>query len=173
MLPLSDPRWNALTGGYRIPYDPRPALQRLAASPAAASSWEELWNELHHQGDLGSASYAAVPVLVDIFANVPRHWQFYALLATIELERGRRTNPPLSDWLEVPYREAWASARGYALEDLKDAQDPLLIRSALAVLAFAARQTKRGALLIDLDEGELDDLLDNRMEWSTLYRVAG
>lgn len=52
-----------MEGGYRLPYDPRPALDRLATVDVAAA-WAELWQELYHQGDVGEASYAAVPELV-------------------------------------------------------------------------------------------------------------
>ena len=110
MLDLSDPRWAGLTGGYRRPYDPRPALQQLRVNPVAESAWDELWSELHHQGDLGDASYASVPVLVEIFDAAPRSWRFYALLACIELERRRRSNPPVPTWIESSYNEAWAIA---------------------------------------------------------------
>jgi len=64
---LTDARWSMLAGGYRIPYDPRPALSKLAANFADKSAWDELWNELHHQGNVGEASYAAVTALVDIY----------------------------------------------------------------------------------------------------------
>ena len=66
MLSLDDPRWRTLRGGYRVPYDPTPALRRLAAEWVNEPAWEELWNELHHQGDLDEASYAALTVIVNL-----------------------------------------------------------------------------------------------------------
>jgi hypothetical protein len=60
-----DPRWRALKGGYREIYDPTPALARLESGVALGEAWEELWNELHHQGDVGEASYTVVPGLVE------------------------------------------------------------------------------------------------------------
>ena len=61
-----DPRWRTLAGGYRTPYAPTPALARFESGTRLAETWDELWNELHHQGDVGEASYAAVPALVEI-----------------------------------------------------------------------------------------------------------
>jgi len=46
-----------------IPYDPQPALDRVASDRSAAL--DELWENLYHQGDVDSASYSAVPWLVD------------------------------------------------------------------------------------------------------------
>lgn len=40
-------------GGYRIPYDASAPLIQLEAGRHV---WDELWNELHHQGDVGDAS---------------------------------------------------------------------------------------------------------------------
>ena len=46
---------NQLIGGYRIPYDPSPALERLSID--RDSAMEELWQNLYHQGDVDTASY--------------------------------------------------------------------------------------------------------------------
>jgi hypothetical protein len=69
MLPLFDAKWAKLTGGYRVPYDPSAALSRLEQGQDV---WPELWNELHHQGDVGEDSDAAVPHLVRIAATAPQ-----------------------------------------------------------------------------------------------------
>lgn len=56
MLKLDDPRWSEMEGGYRIPFDPRPLFGKLQANQDVETVWNELWNELHHQGDVGEAS---------------------------------------------------------------------------------------------------------------------
>lgn len=61
-MDFDDIGWAGLLGGYRVPYDPRNALRRLEGGDAEAA-WQELWAELYHQGDVGEASYAAVPHL--------------------------------------------------------------------------------------------------------------
>lgn len=105
---LTDPKWTSLAGGYGDLYDPRPALSKIAAGVAVSSVWEELWNELHHQGDVGEASYAAVTALVEIYSDGrPLDWNLFALCATIEVERHRRRNPLLPEWLHDDYATAW------------------------------------------------------------------
>jgi hypothetical protein len=66
VLSFDDERWNHLTGGYKTLFDPRPSLRNVESQQNTATAWEELWEELHHQGDVGPASYAAVPELVRI-----------------------------------------------------------------------------------------------------------
>jgi len=80
-----------MKGGYNIPYNPVPVLLRLDKDLDAQS---ELWDNLHHQGDVGWASYAAVPQMARICKALPsRDWNPYALACTIEIERHRKTNP--------------------------------------------------------------------------------
>ena len=66
MLSFNDERWERLTGGYKVSFDPRPSLRQLESQQDTAAAWEELWEELHHQSNVGVASYAAVPELVRI-----------------------------------------------------------------------------------------------------------
>jgi hypothetical protein len=56
-MSLDDLRWQELHGGYRVPFDASELLRRLEQGQ---DIWDELWQELHHQGDVGEASYAAV-----------------------------------------------------------------------------------------------------------------
>ncbi len=172
-MDYDDPRWSGLAGAYGRPYDPRPALKRLEAQPDCAEAWEELWNELHHQGDVGEASYAAVPVLVAIRKRTRSPgWNLYALAATIEVERHRAANPPLPEWLEQDYRCSWQDLLSLALDDLRSTPDPLLLRSALSVVALAKGNVELGALLIMLDESETHEWLEEQLGWSALYAPA-
>ena len=89
-----------LIGGYRIPYDANPALDRLSSDRAAALS--ELWENLYHQGDVGTASYAAVPTLV-------RNGEL-SLVAAIEVARQSEQNDEVPDHLVDGYNSALEEA---------------------------------------------------------------
>jgi hypothetical protein len=170
MPSFDDSRWAGLSGGYRIPYDPRPALRRLEANWRDEAAWSELWNELHHQADVGEASYAAVPALVAIGRSVPeRGWNFYGLVATIEAERHARDNPAIPNWLVDEYRSAWAELLSLALDELRTTRDPYVVQTALAVISLAKGLTKLGFLISDLDESELGEFLDERAAWQERY----
>jgi len=167
---LDDPRWAGLNGGYRIPYDPRLALRRLEANWRDEEAWSELWDELHHQADVGEASYAAIPALVAIGGRVAeRGWNFYGLAATIESERHARDNPPIPSWLVDDYRSAWAELLLLALDELRTTRDPDVIQTGLAVISLAKGQTKIGFLISVLDESELDELLGEGIVWDEYY----
>jgi hypothetical protein len=53
MLRFDDERWNHLTGGYKTQFDRRPCLKKIESQQDTAAAWQELWEELHHQGDVG------------------------------------------------------------------------------------------------------------------------
>jgi hypothetical protein len=144
-MKLDSPNWHGLLGGYRTPYDPRPALSKLMVHPADKDAWSELSDKLHHQGDVGTASYAAVPVILGALENVvPRPTDAYWLIGSIE--EGRRNifprqppfeaNPVLPGWLEESYKQAWTKLFKWALNDLGDASNPESIQGLLAVIAL-------------------------------------
>jgi hypothetical protein len=171
MIKYDDPKWKEMQGGYRLPYDPTPALRKLESGTDVEFAWDDLWNNLHHQGDVGEASYAAVPHLVRIHKeNCHLDWNLYALVSTIEIERHRKTNPDLPSWAEPEYREALETLMTCGLEDIKDADDPTTVQAILGAIALAKGSVKLGALISTLDESEADEYLDSYLGWSEIYR---
>jgi len=170
MISNNDPRWVSLTGGYRVPYDPRPALERLRADGRNPEAWSELWNELHHQGDLGEVSYVTVVELAKIReSTVLPSEQLFGLVSTIEVERHRRSNPPVPDWLVQDYADAWRALLEFAFRDLKASDDPGALQSALAVVALARGQTALGTLVWYHDAETLEEYLNEHLAWTELY----
>jgi hypothetical protein len=167
VLPLDDPKWKLLAGGYRTAYDASAALSRFERG---ANVWGELWNELHHQGDVGEASYAAVPHLVRIAALAKsRDFNMWSLISTIEIERHRKSNPPLPEWLRESYALAWANALRLAARDVADATDTDTVQALLGVIAIAKGSLKLGALISHLDASELNEIVEEYYAWSELY----
>lgn len=130
--------------------------------------WDELWDEPHHQGDVDTASYAAVPHLVRL-AKDKRDFNLYALVGVIEVKRHRKSNPPIPDWLLLDYPQAWRDLTALALQDLTGPCNSSLLQPALTVLALAKGLTQFGAVLLRLDESEIDELAEERLAWSELY----
>jgi hypothetical protein len=159
MLALDDVRWKQMTGGYKGPYDPRPALVLLESNGADETAWDELWSELHHQGDVGEASYAAVPHLVRIYRKHGRpDWNTYAIVATVELARDSSGNPPVPEWLAGGYRRALDDLAAVALAQLPDAADSETVRSMLAIVAIWKGARTYGHVLAELTEDEVQEL---------------
>lgn len=147
-------------GGYRREYDPRPVLAALRAGTDVAGNWSELWEELHHQGNVGEASYAAVIVLADWATDTaPIDWNLFALATTVEMARQTVENPPIPDLLAGEYAAAWAKLFSAALALLPGATDETLISASLAVVAVHKGQASL-ARMACLSESERKDMLD-------------
>lgn len=167
MLSLEDKKWQELHGGYRTPYDVSVALRSMQDG---VDVWDELWEELHHQGDVDIASYAAVPQLVRIACNrTGRDWNFYGLISIIEVARHRKGNPAVPQWLKADYDSAWAKISALALIDIDSKIDSTTTHAILGAVALAKGELKLGAMLSGLDESELDEWLEERLGWSELY----
>nr|WP_246748589.1 hypothetical protein [Rhizobium setariae] len=132
-----------------------PALRRLETGDVDAA-WKELWNNLHHQGDVGTASYAAVPEIVRIAVELDfRDWNAYALVATIDECRLDDGNPELSPSAGMPYFAALTKLAEKGASEILASDDALLTRSILAVLAFAKGASHVGSFaLLATDEQE-------------------
>jgi hypothetical protein len=158
---LSDPRWPSLTAGYRVPYDASIPLRALASGNAPQPIWDELWQELHHQGDVGEASYAAAPHLVTICIDRRSiDWNLFALVATIEACRDSSDNPPMPNWLAATYAQAWEKLFQFGIEALRTPRDELTVRSIMGVIAIHRGLRKLGRLIGEFDSSEIDEIYD-------------
>jgi hypothetical protein len=149
MLPLDDQRWKNYKGGYGIAYDASVPLRQLFMSGASETLWEELWNELHHQGNLGAASYAAVPHLLEFARTRPKlDWNVFALIAVIELERPHTLSvpPELSD----AYFQSIADIAKILAGHPDISWSDLLMQSAAACIALARGQREFARVYLEL-----------------------
>ncbi len=139
-------------------YDPRPALLRIENGDPAA--WQELWEDLHHQGDVDLASYAAVPHIVRI-QQTRRDVDYnpYGLIGCIELCRGVGNNPPLPEWLTNGYWDAWSRVSSLACRDLGQTDNSTTVIAILGALALAKKQRVVGEVLMDFTQDELTEMV--------------
>ncbi len=159
MLSFDDPRWTELEAGYRIPTDLRPLLRRLESDRDTEATWHELWEELYHQGDVGAGSFAAIPHLVRIHPlRRAIDWNTYALVATIELARGKAGNPDVPDWMREPYDAALRELAQIGLQELPRASDQEAVQSILALLAIVYGARTYGRILVEFSEDEVLEL---------------
>ena len=160
MLEFTDSRWRQLAGGRRTQFDPRQALGQLDSGVAVERAWSELWDGLHHQGDVDTAAYAAVPHLVRIHRRRDlSDWNTYAILGTIERARQAHRNPSILDWLGSGYQSAWSEIIELALRDLARSEDPLLVQAALGAIAMARGLRRTAEVLLDFTEDELEEMV--------------
>lgn len=163
MLSFDDPRWAELEAGYRTLTDLRPLLRQLETAPDSQQAWSALWEEVYHQGDVGSASYAVVPHVVRIHRlRGAVDWNAYALVASVEAARGVRDNPDVPPWARADYEAALREMAETGLSELPRAKSPEAARSILAVLALAFGARDYGCLLIEYSEDEVAEVLAGR-----------
>jgi hypothetical protein len=162
-LKLDDARWMTLEGGYRVPYDASHDLRALESGDDAAMS--RLWQQLHHQGDVGIASYAAVPSLVEIYTSRTRDWNFYGLVNLIEICR-HKNNPALPEWLELEYHGALRDLLNFAIQDVLQIEDAVTLRQVLASIAIGKGNIKVGESLCFPDESEVEAFVAREFEWT-------
>ena len=156
MLNFDDERWHHLAGGYKTPFDPRPSLRKLESQQDTAAAWGELWEELHHQGDVGDASYAAVPELVRIHrTGSAADWNLYGLVAVIELARTESENPEVPEWLREDYFRSIQELARIGTKDILLAEEPETKRAILSVIAIARGLRTHGRFLAIYSEDEL------------------
>ena len=156
MLALDDERWLQMNGGYKARFDPRPLLRRLESDKNTGPVWHALWDELHHQGDVGEASFAAVPHLVRLCIDRGEFdWNVYALTAVIELARDKNGNPDVPQWTRDSYFRAIRELAEVGCREILNASDPDHVRAILSVLAIERKLPSHARFLIAYAEDEL------------------
>jgi len=159
MISLEDDRWSTMTGGYKTLFDPRPLLRRLETESDPTAVWRELWDELHHQGDVGYASFAAVPFIVKNYRghDVP-DWNTYAITAIIELARNEGKNPDVPRWMADDYFHAIRRLAEIGTTEILQAESAEVVRAILAIIAIEKGLRAHGEFLMKYAEEELADI---------------
>jgi hypothetical protein len=138
MLSLDAKEWKELQGGYRLRYDASVPLRLLeSGSEPDEKIWDELWGNLYHQGDVGIASYAAVPQVFRIYQS--KGWLDYHLpnlARSVEEARRKDDNPDVPDWLRSDYEAALKEIVRYCLDRASEQSDKNFARALLLLIAI-------------------------------------
>ena len=110
LLSLESTRWSELEHAYGSAHDIPELLQRLSGVPKSeddGSPWFDLWSSLAHQGDVYSASFAAVPHVVQALASSPENadFNYFQFPAWVEICRQKK-GMTVPDDLTSSYFEA-------------------------------------------------------------------
>jgi hypothetical protein len=112
VLSLQSDRWSELQHAYGSAADVPALLSRLRELPKSEGTtepWFTLWSALAHQGDVYSASFAAVPHVVAALATAPSKADasFFQFPAWVEICRAKSQAEVPQD-LRAPYFESLA-----------------------------------------------------------------
>ena len=164
-MTLEDKLWKNLQGGYGTNYDASIPLKQLEGATDKAKIGkilEELWDELHHQGDVGLASYLAVPQLVRIGRDKGLFdWNLLGLCSVIEQQRHLGNNPPLPTEFKNYYENGLARLKQFIISNITRELDKETLRTALSALATCTGQIKLGKAILELDDDVLEEFLNN------------
>ncbi|HEX8251288.1 MAG TPA: hypothetical protein VF599_24155 [Pyrinomonadaceae bacterium] len=159
MIALDDEIWNKLLGGYQDAYNPVECLTRLYKDADDDEAWKELWEELHHQGDIGQASYAAVPHILEIERRARRfNWNGFALLAVIEQRRPSNDAPGAGE-IADGYKKAWDELLEVVASQPQKNWDDNLTTSILSCIAYARGQRAIACAALEMNERVARDFL--------------
>lgn len=167
MLHLDNEIWKTLKGGYKVPYDvsePLKALFKSESDLEIDSLIDELWNQLHHQGDVGLASYYAIPHLVLLASGIRMRQHALNLLnliVTIETARLNPNNPELPVGIEDDHDEAMHRLGILSFSLIKENWNLQIASTILSAIAVHKGEIAiaKGISLFD-DESVLQELLE-------------
>ncbi|HYL14772.1 MAG TPA: hypothetical protein VEV41_17145 [Terriglobales bacterium] len=81
----------------------------------------------------------------------------YAIVAIIELDRGKGTNPEVPKWLEEDYLRAIRELAEIGTTEISRTAEPDAVRAILGVIAIAKGLPTHGKFLVEYSEDEMLD----------------
>ena len=163
MLNLDSPRWAELKHAYGSAADIPPLLAELRTLPDSegeAEPWFTLWSALAHQGDVYSASFAAVPHVIEALAIDPphAHFAYFQFPAWVEICRVRKSMDVPVDLKDAYFAslkrlpELVAQAAAVAWDDDR-------LACALSAIAAASGRTAIAEAVLEISSDNAERLL--------------
>jgi hypothetical protein len=163
VLPLSSADWSSLTDAYGHAEHIPGLLRSLSTFPSSSGNsepWFSLWSALCHQGDVYSASFAAVPHIIQALSTSPKRagFDYFLLPAAVEVARVEKS-VAIPDALRASYVEALSRLPALASSAVQGQGDQILGQSALAAFAVGVGDVALARLLIEIDHGDIAEVL--------------
>ncbi|WP_353076136.1 hypothetical protein [Stenotrophomonas sepilia] len=168
LIALDDPRWAELQHAYGAADDIPELLANISIPKNERSeddpiedTWHELWSSLCHQGDVYSASFAAVPHIVNALPvdADSNDWQFISLAQSIETLRCHQ-GMELPAGLEPEYSQAIQRMGKHAAMLLATPQEAWKTSALFAAIAIAHGHTPMARLHTEIMSDEMDDAVN-------------
>ena len=154
MLSLDSPDWSRLSHAYGSAADIPALLAQLASLPSSkgeSEPWFSIWSALAHQGDVYSASFAAVPHVVAALASSPGNADssYFQFPAWVEICRAKsKTAVPAE--LQLSYHRALRQLPALAAAAASQLNEPGYLACALAAMAASAGQPVIAEAVLEL-----------------------
>jgi hypothetical protein len=164
MLSLESPRWAELSHAYGKALDIPALLRQLASLPSSAEDaepWFTLWSALAHQGDVYSASFAAVPHVVKALASNPAKadHSYFHFPAWVEICRVKN-EVAIPEDLRSAYFESLAQIPGLVAAASTRPWDSGFLSCTLAAIAAAKGQPVIAEAALELTPESAQEFLE-------------
>lgn len=164
-LALDSPRWGELEHAYGQASDIPDLLRQLETLPSGGNNdepWFSLWSALAHQGDVYSATFAAVPHVVRVLATSPRtagiaYFQFPAVAEAWRQQK----NVAIPDDLRAHYLAALAALPSLVALAAEREWDGEFLACALSAIAAAKGFGNVAEAVVEMTP----DVADEFTEW--------
>jgi hypothetical protein len=165
VLSLESSRWTELQHAYGAAADIPALLKQLGTLPSShadAEPWFTLWSALAHQGDVYSASFAAVPHVVDALASAPARadHSYFQFPAWVEICRVKN-QVEIPEDLQGGYFASLARLPALVAAAADHSWDAGFLTCALAAVAAAKGQAVVAEAVLELTP----DVAGEFMEW--------
>jgi len=156
MLSLDSSEWSELRHAYGSASDIPPLLRQLADLPDSsgqAEPWFSIWSALAHQGDVYSASFAAVPHVISALAAAPDRasYGYFQFPAWVEICR-QRQKMKVPDQLSSAYFDSLGRLPELVCAAASRTWDTDFLRSALSAVAVAKGAALMAEVIQELNE---------------------
>jgi hypothetical protein len=163
LLPLDSREWANLQHAYGNASDIPALLRQLEALPMSrgkAEPWESIWSSLAHQGDVYSASFAAVPHVVKALSSAPEEADlaYFQFPTWVEICR-QRHNISVQAELSAAYFAAIKMLAPLVCAVSENEWDEDFLSVALAALAISNGFATIAEAALDLNKELAGDFL--------------
>jgi hypothetical protein len=163
MLSLDSPAWSTLQHAYGRASDVPDLLRQLESFPSSegnAEPWFSIWSALAHQGDVYTASFAAVPHVVQVLASDPpaASFDYFRFPAWVEICRQRHAIA-VPDDLAGDYFDALKTLGNVVCAVIDKAWNRDFLVCALAALAVSKGFPLIGEAIQELDDSTAESFL--------------
>jgi hypothetical protein len=164
MLSLESRRWSELKHAYGTASDIPVLLHQLEQLPSSegdAEPWFSLWSALAHQGDVYSASFAAVPHVVQALARAPSQADpsYFQFPAWVEICRSRK-QVEIPEDLKRDYFDALSQLPGLVAAASTRPWDAGFLACALAAVAAAKHEPAMAEAVLELTPEVAEEFLE-------------
>lgn len=165
MLSLDDSRWSELQHAYGSAADIPALLKQLTGIPSSENDkepWFSLWSALAHQGDVYSASFAAVPHVIAALASAPLRadFSYFQFPAWVEVCRTKK-GVAVPDDIAPAYFESLSRLPALVAAASSRQWDEGFLCCALSAVAAAKGQPAVAEAALELSS----DVAGEFMEW--------